>query len=62
MLPRISFADRYSEKVDVSFFRCDYLPTREIQREVYEELNVVENSNATNYYMCYGRPMRVSDE
>jgi TnpA family transposase len=42
-------------KVEKAIFLCDYLPTREIQREVHEGLNVVENWNATNDFICYGR-------
>ena len=36
-------------------FLCDYLSSREVQREVHEGLNVVENWNATNDFLCYGR-------
>ena len=36
-------------------FLCDYLASREVQREVHEGLNVVENWNATNDFICYGR-------
>jgi hypothetical protein len=38
-----------------SIFLCDYLPSQETQHEVHEGLNVVENSNATNDFICYGR-------
>ena len=49
-------------KAEKTIFLCDYLPSLEIQREVHEGLNVVENWNATNDFICYGRPRRVSDE
>ena len=32
----------------MTVFLCDYLVSREVQREVHEGLNVVENWNATN--------------
>src|SRR5208282_5215948 len=42
-------------KAEKTIFLCDYLPSLEIQREVHEGLNVVENWNATNDFICYGR-------
>ena len=42
-------------KAEKSIFLCDYLPFRETQYEVHEELNVVENGNATNDFICYCR-------
>ena len=42
-------------KAEKSIFLCDYLPSRETQYEVHEGLNVVENWNATNDFICYGR-------
>jgi TnpA family transposase len=37
-------------------FGCFYsFRSREVQREVHEGLNVVENWNATNDFICYGR-------
>jgi TnpA family transposase len=42
-------------KAEKTIFLCDYLPSREVQREVHEGLNVVENWNATNDFLCYGR-------
>ncbi len=36
-------------------FLCQYLSSREIQRDVHEGLNVVENWNATNDFICYSR-------
>jgi TnpA family transposase len=41
-------------KAEKTIFLCDYLPSREVQREVHEGLNVVENWNATNDFICYG--------
>jgi TnpA family transposase len=38
-----------------SIFLCEYLGTRAPQCEVHEGLNVVENWNATNDFLCYGR-------
>ena len=38
-----------------SIFLCDYLSSGETQHEVHEGLNVVENWNATNDFICYGR-------
>jgi Tn3 transposase DDE domain len=35
--------------------RTEYLPSQETQYEVQEGLNVVENWNATNDFICYGR-------
>jgi TnpA family transposase len=42
-------------KAEKTIFFCDYLASREVQREVHEGLNVVENWNATNDFICYGR-------
>jgi TnpA family transposase len=42
-------------KAEKSIFLCDYLASRETQREIHEGLNVVENWNATNDFICYGR-------
>lgn len=42
-------------KAAKTLFLCQYLSSREIQREVHEGLNVVENWNATNDFICYGR-------
>jgi TnpA family transposase len=42
-------------KAEKTIFLCDYLASREVQREVHEGLNVVENWNATNDFICYGR-------
>ncbi|MBV8383257.1 MAG: transposase [Planctomycetaceae bacterium] len=42
-------------KAEKSIFLCDYLASRETQYEVHEGLNVVENWNATNDFICYGR-------
>jgi len=42
-------------KAEKTIFLCDYLISREVQREVHEGLNVVENWNATNDFICYGR-------
>jgi len=42
-------------KAEKTIFLCDYLPSPEVQREVHDGLNVVENWNATNDFICYGR-------
>lgn len=42
-------------KAEKSIFLCEYLPSQETQHEVQEGLNVVENWNATNDFICYGR-------
>ena len=42
-------------KAAKTLFLCQYLSSRETQREVHEGLNVVENWNATNDFICYGR-------
>jgi Tn3 transposase DDE domain len=42
-------------KAEKSIFLCDYLSSRETQHEVHEGLNVVENWNAINDFICYGR-------
>jgi len=42
-------------KAEKTIFLCEYLASRETQREVHDGLNVVENWNATNDFMCYGR-------
>ena len=35
--------------------KTEYLPSQETQHQVEEGLNVVENWNATNDFICYGR-------
>jgi TnpA family transposase len=42
-------------KAEKTIFLCEYLASRETQREVHDGLNVVENWNATNDFICYGR-------
>lgn len=42
-------------KVEKTIYLCDYFMSRDVQREVQEGLNVVENWNATNDFICYGR-------
>jgi TnpA family transposase len=42
-------------KAEKTIYLCNYLASRETQREVQEGLNVVENWNATNDFLCYGR-------
>lgn len=42
-------------KAKKTIFLCDYLASRETQREIHEGLNVVKNWNATNDFICYGR-------
>jgi TnpA family transposase len=42
-------------KAEKTIYLCEYLASREMQREVHEGLNVVENWNATNDFLCYGR-------
>lgn len=42
-------------KAEKTIYLCDYLASRDVQREVREGLNVVENWNATNDFICYGR-------
>ncbi len=42
-------------KAEKTNFLCDYLGTRATQREVHEGFSVVENWNATNDFLCYGR-------
>src|SRR5215475_179821 len=39
-------------KAEKSIFLCEYLSSRETQHEVLEGLNVVENWNATNDFIC----------
>jgi TnpA family transposase len=39
-------------KAEKSIFLCEYLPSQETQHEVQEGLNVVENWNATNDFIC----------
>lgn len=36
-------------------YLCEYLMSRDVQREVQEGLNVVENWNLNNDFICYGR-------
>ena len=38
-----------------TIFLCDYLSSRETQYEVNDGLQVVENWNSTNEFICYGR-------
>jgi TnpA family transposase len=42
-------------KAEKTVFLCDYLTSRATQREIQEGLNVVENWNATNDFLCYAR-------
>ena len=49
-------------KAEKSIFLCDYLSSRETQHEVHEGLNVVENWNATNDFICYGRQGRTGHQ
>jgi TnpA family transposase len=42
-------------KAEKTLFLCDYLASRETQYEVHDGLNVVENWNATNDFLAYGR-------
>jgi TnpA family transposase len=42
-------------KAEKTIFLCEYLASRDTQREVHDGLNVVENGNATNDFICYGR-------
>ena len=42
-------------KAEKSIFLCDYLSSRETQHEIHEGLNVIENWNATNDFICFGR-------
>jgi TnpA family transposase len=42
-------------KAEKTLFLCDYLSSRETQYEVHDGLNVVENWNATNDFLAYGR-------
>jgi TnpA family transposase len=42
-------------KAEKTIYLCEYLSSRELQREVHEGLQVVENWNATNDFICYGR-------
>jgi TnpA family transposase len=42
-------------KVEKTIFLCSYLPSREIQYEVEEGLNVVERWNGVNDFICYGK-------
>jgi TnpA family transposase len=42
-------------KAEKTLFLCDYLSSRETQYEVHGGLNVVENWNATNDFLAYGR-------
>jgi len=42
-------------KVEKTIFLCEYLPSLEQRQEVNEGLNVVENWNGANDFLCYGR-------
>src|SRR5712664_3083884 len=42
-------------KAEKTIFLCDYLRSRETQYEVNDGLQVVENWNSTNEFICYGR-------
>jgi TnpA family transposase len=42
-------------KVEKTLFLCDYLPSRALQYEIQEGLNVVERWNGANDFICYGR-------
>lgn len=42
-------------KVEKTIFLCGYLPSRVIQYEVEEGLNVVERWNGVNDFICYGK-------
>jgi TnpA family transposase len=42
-------------KAEKTIYLCEYLSSRETQYEVHGGLNVVENWNATNDFLCYGR-------
>jgi TnpA family transposase len=42
-------------KAEKTIFLCEYLASRDTQREVHDGLNVVENWTATNDFICYGR-------
>jgi TnpA family transposase len=42
-------------KAEKTIFLCEYLASRDTRREVHDGLNVVENWNATNDFICYGR-------
>lgn len=42
-------------KAEKTIYLCEYFMSRDVQREVHEGLNVVENWNATNDFICYGR-------
>ena len=42
-------------KAEKTIFLCDYLSSRETQYEVNDGLQVVENWNSTNEFICYGR-------
>ena len=42
-------------KGEKTIFLCDYLSSRETQYEVNDGLQVVENWNSTNEFICYGR-------
>jgi len=42
-------------KAEKTIFLCNYLSSRETQYEVHDGLNVVENWNATNDFLAYGR-------
>lgn len=42
-------------KVEKTIFLCEYLASRPLQYEINDGLQVVENWNATNHFICYGQ-------
>lgn len=42
-------------KAQKTIFLCQYLRQRSVQREVHEGLNVVENWNSANDFICFGK-------